>query len=351
MRQNFIAFFVTLAVSLVSQTSTAQLTTGWKAHDLARPAPKVVTPSEKPGGAPSDAIVLFDGTDMSNWRAGNGGEAKWKIVDGAMESVPKSGFVYSKEDFGDCQVHLEFASPAKVKGNGQGRGNSGVFLMGKFEIQVLDSFDNKTYADGSAGSLYGQYPPEVNVSRKPGEWQTFDIIFKRPRFAEDGKLESEAQLTVLHNGVLIQNAVKAFGPTSWIQHGKNSVLKEKTTGPLSLQDHGNPVRYKNIWVRRLEEKKQLPEQPYDANKVDLDPSVAEKLAGRYGNHKVELNDGKFILHFSGNNPLVMVPHSKTEYGFTKSAGKVTFELDDAGNATGLVLELDAAGKRKAQRKK
>ena len=132
----------------------------------------------KPGGPPSDAIVLFDGTDLSQWVSSNGADAKWKIVDGAMESVPRSGYIVSKQKFGDCQLHVEFASPKTVKGTGQGRGNSGVFLMGEFEVQVLDSYENPTYSDGSAGSIYGQYPPLVNASRKPGEWQSYDIVFK-----------------------------------------------------------------------------------------------------------------------------------------------------------------------------
>jgi len=340
---------VFLFVLSVSQSGNAQLTTGWKAHDLSRTQPTVVTPAKETGGAPSDAIVLFDGTDMSKWQGRNGKEAKWKIVDGAMESVPKSGFVFSKEKFGDCQVHIEFASPVKPKGTGQGRGNSGVFLMGEFEIQVLDSFENETYSDGSAGSIYGQYPPMVNASRGPGQWQTYDIIFRRPRFDDDGKVTEKAKITVLHNGVLIQDSSPIFGPTSWIQHHDYKKMKGKTEGPLSLQDHGNPVRYRNIWVRKLPEARPKPEKPYDEAKVELDKTAAAKLIGKYGRHKVVLDGDSFVFRFNGNTPLAMVPLSATEYSFTKAAGKISFQLDDSGNPTGIKFELDAAGKQSAKK--
>jgi len=345
-----INFVFTLCLSVsISSVGWAQLTTGWKAHDANRPQPTVVTPADKPGGAPSDAVVLFDGTDMSKWKSKNGEDAKWKIVDGAMESVPKSGFVVSRDEFGDCQLHVEFASPKNVKKTGQGRGNSGVFLMGDFEVQVLDSFENPTYADGGAGSVYGQYPPQVNASRGPGEWQTYDIIFERPRFGKDGKVSKKARITVLHNGVLIQNAVLAYGPTAWIQHQTYESIKGKTKGPISLQDHGNPVRYRNIWVRHLVEEKQLPETPYDPVKVELDPDVAAKLVGRYGGHNVELKKKKLIFKFHGNAPLEMIPHSTTEYGFKKSAGKMTVKMDDQGNPTSIEVKLDATGTIKADR--
>lgn len=347
-----LAVLVSLAiVCLGTSISAAQLESGWKAHDLSRPAPVVVTPGESLGSAPSDAVVLFDGTDMSHWRDRGGGEAKWKVVDGAMESVPKSGFVYSREEFGDCQVHLEFASPQAVKGNGQGRGNSGVFLMGEFEIQILDSFENSTYPDGSAGSIYGQYPPLVNASRKPGQWQSYDIVFRRPQFSDDGKLTTPARITVLHNGVLIQDGSDSYGPTNWIVHKKYGPIKNKTKGPLSLQDHGNPVRYRNIWVRRLAETRAEPNEPYDQVTIDLEADAAKKLVGKYGGHQVKLVEGNLVFLFNGNTALEMVPHSNTEFGFTKSAGSLTFEVDDDGIGTAVELTLDAAGTRKAKRKK
>lgn len=347
--RKFVLFCFAISTG-VCTTAMGQLPSGWKAHDLKRPAAKVVTPAETVGQPPSDAIVLFDGTDMAAWRASGGGDAKWKIVDGAMESVPRSGFVVSQEEFGDCQIHLEFASPIKVKGNGQGRGNSGVFLMGQFEVQVLDSYENPTYTDGSAGSIYGQYPPLVNASRKPGQWQSYDIIFRRPRFDEQGKLAQPARITVLHNGVLIQDNSEPFGPTNWIQHKDYEKMKGKTKGPLSLQDHGNPVRYRNIWVRPLEPSRPTPEKRYDPVVITLEAADAQKLVGQYGNNKVEFKDGKMVFLFRGSIALEMIPHSKTEFGFLKSAGSLKFEMDEAGKPVSLELQLDAAGKSKHVRK-
>lgn len=216
----------------------------WKFNDNARPRPAVIdagTPStlETPGKAPSDAVVLFDGKDLSKWQAGQGansGEAKWVVKDGAMECVPRSGMIWSKEKFGDAQIHLEFATPSDVKGSSQGRGNSGVYLGGHGEIQVLDSWNNDTYPDGQAAAMYGKYPPLVNASRKPGEWQTYDIIIEMPKTDESGK-ETPAKLTVLHNGILAH-------------HAQDTGNKAKDFA-IGLQDHGNPVRFRNIWVRKL----------------------------------------------------------------------------------------------------
>ncbi|MEE2640713.1 MAG: family 16 glycoside hydrolase [Planctomycetota bacterium] len=335
--------FVAVAC-LTAAAASAQLPSGWKAHDLSRPAPKVVTPAPvaKPAVAPSDAIILFDGTDLSQWRSGNGKPARWKVVNGAMESVAGSGPVVSKQEFSDCQLHLEFATPAKVKGQGQGRGNSGVFLMGEIEVQVLDSYENLTYADGSAGAIYGQYPPLVNASRQPGEWQTYDIVFRSPRFDGQGKLTEPARLTVLHNGVLIQDASEVYGPTSWIQHRPYS--KGKTKGPISLQDHGNPVRYRNVWVRSLAKSRPLPagEMP---EPVEISAESATRLVGTYGDLRVSSQGKRLYLHFAGA-ALEMVPVSETEFLFAKSAGKVVFKVDQQGKGTRLELKLDAAGTRK-----
>lgn len=209
------------------------------------PEPKVIDPGPT-GGPPSDAIVLFDGKDLSRWRGANA-EAKWKIADGALE-VNGTGNLFTKEEFGDCQLHVEWASPAEVQGADQGRGNSGVYFQGRYEIQVLDSFQNKTYPDGQAGAFYGNFPPLVNACRKPGEWQAYDIIFHPPRLGEDGKTVVPGSLTVLHNGVLIQDHVPVKAPTVAAAFGG---LTPK--GPLVLQDHGNPVRYRNLWIRRLNE--------------------------------------------------------------------------------------------------
>ena len=198
------------------------------------------------GPPPSDAIVLFDGKDLSQWKAQSGGEPKWKLLgDGAME-VTGSGSIMTKEEFGDCQLHVEWATPSEVKGDGQGRGNSGVYLQGRYEIQVLDSFNNKTYPNGQAGAFYLNSAPLVNASRKPGEWQTYDIIFHAPKRGADG-ITVPGSFTVLHNGVLVQDHVPVKGDSTTA-----ALFKGVTpTGPLVLQDHGNPVRYRNIWLRKL----------------------------------------------------------------------------------------------------
>jgi hypothetical protein len=213
--------------------------------------PGVPSTPDKAGKAPSDAVVLFDGSDLSAWSAMDGQPTKWVNHDGAMECVPGSGYARTLQSFGECQLHIEFATPVPAHGKSQGRGNSGVFFgMGRYEIQVLDSYENKTYADGSCGSVYNQYPPLVNVSRKPGEWQSYDILWTPPEFAKDGTLTSPARVTVFHNGVLIQNNVKLIGQTSWLERAPYKAHPEKL--PLALQDHGNPVRYRNVWVRELD---------------------------------------------------------------------------------------------------
>jgi hypothetical protein len=220
--------------------------TTWHVHDNRRPHPKVVTPGTD-NAAPSDAVVLFNGKDLSQW-LGSKGDVTWRIQDDYMEAAPKSGAIRTKEEFGSCQLHIEWASPNPPKGSSQGRGNSGIFLMGCYEIQVLDSYDNPTYSDGQAASIYGQTPPQVNACRAPGEWQTYDIIFTAPVF-KDGKLVSPAYVTLLHNGVLVQNHVELLGRTTHKRAPKYTPHGPK--GSLSLQDHGNPVRYRNIWIRPL----------------------------------------------------------------------------------------------------
>jgi hypothetical protein len=226
----------------------------WRVHDANRPQPTIIDPGtsstqDAPGRPPSDAIVLFDGTDTSMWVKGDGSDVQWKIVDGALAIVPRTGSIETRDRFGDCHLHVEWAAPTVVKGNSQGRGNSGVFLLGKYEIQVLDSHDNVTYADGHTSAIYGQYPPAVNASRAPGEWQTYDIFFIAPRF--DGKtLVSPAYATVLHNGVLVHYHQPIQGPTG---HKVVASYDEPhdPTGPIGLQDHGDLVRFRNIWVRPI----------------------------------------------------------------------------------------------------
>lgn len=340
MRSLFCVAFVFTSILVGSFSSvSAQLPNGWRQHDYDRPLPPVVQPGEAalPVPPPSDAVVLFDGTDLSAWRSGNGGEAKWVIVDGVMESVAGSGYVFTKEEFGDCQLHVEWASPANVKGNSQGRGNSGVFLMGKYEVQVLDSFDNRTYADGSAGSIYGQYPPLVNASRGPGQWQSYDIVFRRPRFSGDGSLASPPRLTVFHNGLVIQDASEPFGPTGWLKPG--TFDDKSTRGPLSLQDHGNPVRYRNIWIRPLDEKpRPAPVQAYATESIELSDDQLDALVGKYGMHTVKRDGGGLKVKFGGSQQK-MIATSPTTFQTRYTAATFTFELGDDGKAIALTREF------------
>jgi hypothetical protein len=207
--------------------------------------PRVVDPDP----LPSDAIVLFDGEDLSQWKSDkDGGPAKWEVKDGAA-TVNGTGYISTKQSFGDCQLHIEWATPAVVKGEGQGRGNSGVYLQGRYEIQILDSYINKTYYDGQAGAVYKEYAPLVNVCRKPGEWQAYDIIYHAPRFDDAGKLLKPGRVTVLQNGVLIQDNVEIKGPTG--AAGEPKYTAHPLKQPLTLQDHHNPVRFRNIWIREL----------------------------------------------------------------------------------------------------
>jgi Domain of Unknown Function (DUF1080) len=206
------------------------------------PEPVMVDPGTA-GGPPSDAVVLFDGKDLSKWTDGD----KWEIADG-IATARKSG-ITTKDSFGDCQLHLEFATPEKVEGSGQGRGNSGVYMMTKYEVQILDSWKNPTYFDGQCASIYKQTPPMVNASRKPGEWQTYDILWEGPRFNDDGSVKRAACVTVLQNGVVVQNHFELLGGTFYDQPPKYEKHAEKM--PIHLQFHGNPIRFRNIWIREM----------------------------------------------------------------------------------------------------
>jgi hypothetical protein len=242
-----VTILIAFGITAISQVVNIQ---DLKPFEPPKKEPPIVTPGPIASDPPSDAIVLFDGKDLSGWKSQrDGSDAKWKVQDGYMEVVPRTGGIQSKYEFGDCQLHIEWASPSVVKGEGQGRGNSGIFLMGHYELQVLDSYQNKTYFHGQAGSIYKQHAPLVNASRKPGEWQSYDIIFQSPQFDEQGKVTRYARMTVLHNGVLIQNNSQIYGET-W--NDKPALyLAHPNKGPLSLQDHGDLVRFRNIWVRPL----------------------------------------------------------------------------------------------------
>ncbi len=231
--------------------AVAQRPEDYPIHSMDRPVPIVVDPGAGalPVPPPHDAVVLFDGKDLSKWMQSSGEPAAWVVRNGYFEVKPGSGTLQTRDGFGDVQLHVEWASPSPARGEGQDRGNSGVYLMGLYEVQVLDSYGNRTYADGQAAAIYGQYPPLVNVSRPPGVWQSYDIVFREPRFNADSSLQRPATMTVFHNGVLVQDHVTLTGPTA---NGRRPpYVMHADRLPLMLQDHGHAVRFRNIWLREL----------------------------------------------------------------------------------------------------
>ena len=231
----------------------------WEVHDTNRPLPPVVDPGypgtqDKTGKAPSDAVIIYDGTNTDALHKGNGEAVEWRVTeDGALATVRGKGGAQTKQAFGDMQLHVEWRTPeSQANGKGQGRGNSGIFIMGKYEIQVLDNKGNDTYADGMAGSIYGQCPPMVNAGRGIDQWQTYDIIWRAPKFNDDGSLAKPAYVTVLHNGVLVQDHQEVLGPTKHKQ--RTEYTKHEAKLPIVFQNHGEEAHYRNIWVRELEPK-------------------------------------------------------------------------------------------------
>ncbi len=233
--------FITIPFCAQAQITQPEASEVWE------PQPRVV--SHDKNNVPSDAIVLFDGTNLDQWQSASSEEpAKWKVENGSMTVVKGTGDIATKEKFGSVQLHLEWRTPEVIEGEGQGRGNSGVFFQKRYEVQVLDNYQNKTYSNGQAGSVYKQYIPLVNACKAPGEWQTYDIIFEEPIFNDDGIKVRSGYLTVIHNGVLIQNHVEILGTTEYIGFPKNIAHEDDS---IQLQDHGNPVSYRNIWVRKI----------------------------------------------------------------------------------------------------
>ncbi len=264
----------------------------WAVHDANRPQPTRVEPGSAPGQPPSDAIVLFNGSeaDLAKWESDKGEPTKWLVKDGALECVPKAGYIQSKQHFGDCQLHVEWAAPSKVEGESQGRGNSGVFLMGEVEVQVLDNYNNPTYPDGFAGSVYGINPPMANPLNAPGEWQSYDIIFRRPVF-KDGQEIHPGYLTVFVNGVLVQDHTPLEGGGGHRNRSKSHPFVEK--GPLKLQDHGNPVRYRNIWFRPLPARSieggtdgRLTKEAAMAKRAEIAAEIRQDAATKSGKEKM-----------------------------------------------------------------
>jgi hypothetical protein len=268
----------------------------WAVHDMNRPQPPRVEPGKTPGAPPSDAIVLFDGTQaaMSNWETvSEKSKGDWVVKDGALQCTPDAGYIQTKEKFGDCQLHIEWAAPTPVHGDSQGRGNSGVFLMGMTEVQVLDNYDNPTYADGFAGSVYGIMPPMANPLRKPGEWQSYDIIFRRP-IIKDGKVIDPGAQTVLINGVVVQDNTPLEGGGGH-KSRSNPPKPFPETGPLQLQDHGNPVRFRNIWYRNLRKRPadggtdgQLSPEVTTAKRLEIAGQLVKNAATKSGKDQLLL---------------------------------------------------------------
>lgn len=337
-----------LALPLEAQQAQAAR---WKAHDVERPKPPVVTPGASLTQPPSDAVVLFDGSGLQHWTSGDGGPPGWTVRDGYVETAAGKGALKTRRSFGDAQIHLEWATPSRVEGNGQGRGNSGVIVMGLYEVQVLDSYGNQTYADGQAAAVYGQYPPLVNASRGPGEWQTYDIIFRRPRFLPNGSLKTPAVMTVFHNGVLVQDHVELWGPTNWLQHGEYRAHGDAL--PLVLQDHANPVRYRNVWLRPLPDIQQPSGLASSGPRAMVPMPVLRSYAGTYRSPNgavaiVRLHGRQLVLVMPGSErELELVPVTRERFTLLHTAGSVEFSRGAAGK-TRIRLqfaELDRQGEK------
>ncbi len=323
-----------LLLTVIAANASAAQDTGrrWKVHDLDRPKPRIVTPGAQPGQAPSDAVVLFDGRSLDEWTSRDGSPAKWVVRDGYMQTVPGAGAIVSKRVFGDVQLHAEWSTPSPAVGKGQDRGNSGIYFMDNYEVQVLDSYENETYADGQAAALYGQHPPLVNASRPPGEWQSYDVVFRRPRFSASGALVSPARMTVFHNGVLVQDNAELWGPTNWLQN--DPYVKHADAMPFVLQDHDHPVRFRNFWVRPL------PDLPTDERgprvsraTLVVPPAVLQRYVGTYGpsNNAVAVITRRgsrlFIDPFGRGTPIELFPQSRTRFDFHHTAGTAEFAIE------------------------
>jgi len=314
----------------------------YRHHDRDRPQPPVVTPAtpgtqDRPGRAPSDAVVLFDGKDISKWLSLDGTPAKWIVRDGYMESVKGGGDIRTFQNFGDCQLHVEWAAPSPARGEGQGRGNSGVFFgLRQYEVQVLDCYGNQTYPDGSAAAIYGQYPPLVNACLPPGQWQTYDIIYTAPRFEADGKLLVPARITLFHNGVLVQNNVELVGPTGGFVQQPYNPHPEKQ--PLALQDHGDAVRYRNIWVRELG----MPGK----KEFNLPDALLTEYAGSYTSSGTPVDitrEGTQLIASLGGARFVLFADSPTTFFAKTTDVRFEFRRDQQGRVSQLIWSIGEGG--------
>jgi hypothetical protein len=311
----------------------------WRVHDMKRPQPEKVDPGtfsgmELPAKPPSDAIILFDGKDLSKWEGVRGGEAKWLVRDGYFEVVQGTGDIRTIQSFGDCQLHIEWKSPVQSEGK-KYDGNSGIFMMSKYEVQIFDSYGSGVYADGNAGSIYGEYPPDVNVCLPPGDWQVFDIIFHRPHFDNKGDLVKPAIITVLHNGVVVQAGTEILGPTGWMSEG--SYKEHANEMPLSLQDHGNPVCFRNVWIRPLPREKQ-DWGPDLKEAVTLTGAVKAQLVGVYGKGTpitLELREGILWAKVASLPFFELISQSENELTGIRVDSRFTIDRDEKQMIKGL----------------
>lgn len=315
-------------------------------HDRNTPPPPFVDPGypgtqEKAGKAPSDAVVLFDGTGLAQWGDMDGKPTKWIVRDGVMECAKGSGYIRTLQNFGDCQLHVEWAAPTPAEGKGQGRGNSGVFLGGtRYEVQVLDSYNNKTYADGSAASIYGQYAPLVNATRPPGQWQTYDILYTAPRFELDGQLQSPARMTVFHNGVVVQNNVELTGPSGWIDRAP--YLPHPVKQPIAFQDHGNPVRFRNVWVRELGNP--------GRKEYTLAKDLLDSYCGKYEGGPEIRRDGNNLTAEVAGAKLTFFAESPTTFFAKTTDVQLEFKTGADGQAAEMVWTVGNEGEKRTRRK-
>lgn len=336
-----------MSITLAAMTTPAQTNSGYRIHDMERTPAPVVTPGQN-GSPPADAVVLFDGTNLDAWRTKEGGPAAWKVADGYMETIAGADDIFTRQTFGDCQLHIEWASPADPAGKiDQDRGNSGIFFMEKYEIQVLDSYENRTYSDGYAGSVYAQYPPQVNATRKPGEWQTYDIVFHAPRFKKDGTVKRPARITAFLNGILVQDNVSLTGPTGWLQQKPYETHADSMS--IKLQDHDSPVRFRNIWVRPLPQREHLKKVKMKTPeaKVQLSADQLDQFVGAY--ETIEPDEEKkevpfIVIRREGDHLLAairdkqewaLIPQSESEFVFPTFDGTLAFVRDDKGAVTGV----------------
>lgn len=347
MLRNSLVACIIFTLANLSASAQNETNSGYLIHDMERAEAPVVTPGSA-GAPPSDALVLFDGTDLSAWRTESGEAPAWIVQDGYFQCVEGADDIFTREVFGDCQLHIEWASPADPAGKtDQDRGNSGIFFMEKYEVQVLDSHNNRTYADGHAGSVYGQFPPRVNATRPPGEWQNYDIVFHAPRFKKDGTLRRPARITAFLNGVLVQDNVTLTGPTSWMMQKPYEAHAAKL--PIKLQDHDSPVRFRNIWIRPLETPKHLKKIKMKQREatVELTTAQLDRLVGAY--ETIEPDEEKkevpFIVVRREGDHLVaairdkrewrMYPQSETTFVLEMVDTTLDFVRDEQGKVTGV----------------